>query len=412
MSNITRADFDKYEMGVYNPAPFIPVKGKGSRFWDDAGREYIDFAGGIAVNVMGHCHPEIVKALQEQSEKLWHISNYMCTEPAIKLAKYLVENTFADKVFFANSGGEANEAALKLARRYAFEHYGPEKDQIISFENSFHGRTLFDVTVGGQAKYREGFGPLPASIVHIPFNDIETFKKTISNKTCAVILEPVQGEGGIIPAKKEFLEEVRALCNENNALLIYDEVQSGFGRVGYMYAYQYYNVEPDILTSAKGLGAGIAIGAMMARDEVAKTFKPGVHGTTFGANPLATAVGCKSFELVHNEEFLADVRRKEMVFKVNYATLNNKYHCFKDIRGLGLLIGAELLPEYESKLKEITAECLNQGLFVLTAGHSVIRTVPALNITDEDIALGFERMDKVLAKFFAKELSQNKLNIL
>ncbi len=400
MSKITRADFDQYEMGVYNPAPFIPVKGLGSKFWDENGKEYIDFGGGIAVNVMGHCHPEIVKALEEQAHKLWHISNYMCTEPAIKLAKYLVDNTFADKVFFANSGGEANEAALKLARRYAFENFGENKDEIISFENGFHGRTLFDVTVGGQAKYREGFGPLPGKINHVPFNDIEAFKKVISDNTCAVMLEPIQGEGGILPADKEFLKEVRNLCDKYKALLIYDEVQTGFGRTGYFYAYEAYGIVPDILTSAKGLGAGIAIGAMLARDEVAKTFKPGLHGTTFGSNPLATAVGCKSFELVHNKEFLDAVKGKELLFKGLYAALNNKYHCFKEIRGMGLLIGADLLPEYEGKLKDITSECLNQGLFVLTAGHSVIRTVPALNIPEEDIREGFKRMDKALEKIF------------
>ena len=400
MSNITRADFDRYEMGVYNPAPFIPVKGLGSKFWDQDGREYIDFAAGIAVCAMGHCHPELVKTLEEQGRKLWQISNYMCTEPAIKLAKYLVESTFADKVFFANSGGEANEAALKLARRYAFEKYGAQKDVIISFENGFHGRTLFDVTVGGQAKYREGFGPLPGNIIHIPYNDLEALKAVINDNTCAVMLEPVQGEGGIIPAHKEFLTGVRALCDKFNAALIYDEVQTGFGRCGYLYAYEYYGVVPDILTSAKGLGAGITIGAMMTTDKFAEVFKPGVHGTTFGSNPLSTAVGCKSFELVNQPEFLAGVRAKGELFKAQYAKLNAKYNCFSDIRGLGLMLGAEL--KDETKLKEVWSACLRQGLFVLTAGHSVVRIVPALNIPDEDIMEGFKRMDKALAEVFGK----------
>lgn len=401
MSKVTRADFDKYLMGVYCPAPFVAVKGEGSRFWDDSGKEYVDFGGGIAVNVMGHCHPEIVAALESQAHKLWHISNYMCTEPAITLAKNLVESTFADKVFFANSGGEANEAALKLARRYAFEKFGPQKNQIISFYNSFHGRTLFDVTVGGQAKYCEGFGPLPGSIVHADFNDLEQLKSLISKEnTCAVIMEPIQGEGGILPATQEFIEGVRKLCDENDALLIFDEVQTGFGRTGYFYAYQYYNVEPDILTSAKGLGAGIAIGAMMARDKVASIFKPGLHGTTFGSNPLATAVGCKSFELVNQPDFLKDVRNKEVLFKKSYQELNDKYDCFKEIRGAGLMIGAQL--KDETLLKKITSECLNQGLFVLTAGHDVIRTVPALNIPESDIKEGFARLDKALAVVFNK----------
>ena len=401
MSKVTRADFDKYLMGVYCPAPFVAVKGSGSRFWDDAGKEYVDFGGGIAVNVVGHCHPEIVSALEEQAHKLWHISNYMCTEPAITLAKHLVESTFADKVFFANSGGEANEAALKLARRYAFEKFGKEKSQIISFYNSFHGRTLFDVTVGGQAKYCEGFGPLPGDIVHADFNDLEQLKSLISKeKTCAVIMEPIQGEGGILPATEEFIKGVRQLCDENDALLIFDEVQTGFGRTGCLYAYQHYQVEPDILTSAKGLGAGIAIGAMMAKDKVASIFKPGLHGTTFGSNPLATAVGCKSFELVNRPEFLKDVNVKADLFRKHYAELNAKYDCFKEVRGIGLMIGAEL--KDETLLKKITSECLNQGVFVLTAGHSVIRTVPALNITTDDINEGFARFDKALSVVFGK----------
>lgn len=401
MSKVTRADFDKYLMGVYCPAPFVAVKGSGSRFWDDAGKEYVDFGGGIAVNVVGHCHPEIVSALEEQAHKLWHISNYMCTEPAITLAKHLVESTFADKVFFANSGGEANEAALKLARRYAFEKFGKEKSQIISFYNSFHGRTLFDVTVGGQAKYCDGFGPLPGDIIHADFNDLEQLKSLISKeKTCAVIMEPIQGEGGILPATEEFIKGVRQLCDENDALLIFDEVQTGFGRTGCLYAYQHYQVEPDILTSAKGLGAGIAIGAMMAKDKVASIFKPGLHGTTFGSNPLATSVGCKSFELVNRPEFLKDVNVKADLFRKHYAELNAKYDCFKEVRGIGLMIGAEL--KDETLLKKITSECLNQGVFVLTAGHSVIRTVPALNITTDDINEGFARFDKALSVVFGK----------
>ena len=400
MSNITRADFNRYEMNVYNPAPFIPVRGQGSRFWDDADKEYIDFAAGIAVNVMGHCHPEIVRALEEQAHKLWHISNYMCTEPAIRLAKYLVENTFADKVFFANSGGEANEAALKLARRYAYDHYGPEKDQIISFENSFHGRTLFDVTVGGQEKYRTGFGPLPGEVIHVEFNNLEAIKAVISERTCAVMLEPIQGEGGIVPADRKFLQAVRKLCDENHALLIYDEVQTGFGRTGYMYAYEAYGVVPDILTSAKGLGAGIAIGAMMTTDSIADTFKPGVHGTTFGGNPLATAVGCRSFELVHNQDFLDGVKKKAELFRELYRELNEEFHCFKEVRGMGLLIGAELTPELSDRLKDIFKACLEEGLFVLTAGHNVIRTVPALNIPEEDIREGFKRYRNALKKLF------------
>ncbi len=395
MSEVTRADFDKYLMGVYCPAPFVAARGEGSRFWDDAGREYVDFGGGIAVNAFGHCNPEIVAALAEQAGRLWHISNYMCTEPAITLAKRLTESTFADKVFFANSGGEANEAALKLARRYAYEKSGPEKSQIISFLGSFHGRTLFDVTVGGQAKYREGFGPLPGGVAYARYNSLDDVRALISReKTCAVIMEPILGEGGIVPAEPEFIRGVRELCDENDALLVFDEVQTGFGRTGRFYAYQLYGVVPDIMTSAKGLGAGIAIGAVLAREEVARVFKPGMHGTTFGGNPLATAVGCRSFELVSRPGFLESVEAKGRLFRDHYAKLNAKYGCFKEIRGAGLMLGAEL--KDPDLLRKITAECLKQGLFVLTAGSGVVRTVPALNIGEDDIALGFERMDKAL----------------
>lgn len=400
MDHVTRADFDKYLIGIYHPADFLPVKAKGSKFWDTDGKEYIDFAGGIAVNVMGHCSDEMVSALTEQANKLWHISNYMTTQPTIKLAKNLVEATFADKVFFCNSGGEANESALKLARRYAYDNFGSEKNQIISFYNSFHGRTLFDVTVGGQAKYCEGFGPLPGMIEHIDFNDIEALRTLISKeKTCAVILEPIQGEGGVLPADKEFLKEVRALCTENDVVLIYDEVQTGFGRTGHLYAYQEYGIEPDILTSAKGLGAGIPIGAMLAREHIAKSFVPGTHGTTFGGNPLACAVACKSFECVNRPEFLADVKVKEKIFKDKLTALNAKYDCFVDIRGLGLLIGAQL--KDASKLMEFKAVCMQEGVFVLTAGNDVVRMVPALNISVEEIEEGFARVEKAAAKLFA-----------
>ncbi|MBQ5429116.1 MAG: acetylornithine/succinylornithine family transaminase, partial [Neisseriaceae bacterium] len=270
-------------------ADIIPEKAKGSRVWDKNGNEYIDLAGGIAVNALGHCHPELVAALKEQSEKLWHISNLYTTRPTQELAEKLVAHSFADKVFFANSGAEANEAALKLARKYAHDNFGEEKHEIVSCVNSFHGRTLFTVSVAGQPKYSKDFAPLPAGIIHTPFNDIDALKKVINNKTCAFIVEPIQGESGVLPADKAFLQAARDLCDQFQAALIFDEVQVGMGRTGKLFAYQNYGIAPDILSSAKALGCGFPIGAMLCSEKYAQAFTPGSHGTTFGGNPLACA---------------------------------------------------------------------------------------------------------------------------
>ncbi|MGD8709829.1 MAG: acetylornithine/succinyldiaminopimelate transaminase, partial [Ectothiorhodospiraceae bacterium] len=287
---VSRELFDRYLVPTYNPPEIIPERGEGSRVWDQQGREYVDLAGGIAVTCLGHAHPRLVAALEEQGRKLWHLSNVLTNEPALRLARRLCELTFAERVFFANSGAEANEAALKLARRYAHDRHGPEKHEIIAFNQAFHGRTLFTVSVGGQAKYREGFGPLPQGIRHVPFNDLDAVEEAISDRTCAVIMEPIQGEGGIVPAEAEFARGVRALCDRHNALLIYDEVQTGVGRTGDLYAYMGLGVTPDILSTAKALGGGFPIGAMLTREDIAATFQPGTHGTTYGGNPLACAV--------------------------------------------------------------------------------------------------------------------------
>ena len=254
--SFNRADFDQYMVPNYAPAAIVPVRGEGSRLWDQSGREYIDFGGGIAVNSLGHCHPALVKALTEQGQKLWHISNVFTNEPALALAKMLVEHTFAERVFFCNSGAEANEAALKLARRASIEQYGEKKNKILATYNSFHGRTLFTVSVGGQAKYSDGFGPKPGGIEHFDYNDLAGLEALIDADTACVIVEPVQGEGGVTPATKEFLQGARALCDKFNAVLIFDEVQSGNGRTGSLYAYMDFGVTPDILSTAKGLGGG------------------------------------------------------------------------------------------------------------------------------------------------------------
>ena len=305
---VTRETFDKVILPVYAPAQFVPVKGKGSRVWDQQGKEYIDFSGGIAVTALGHCHPALVEALKTQGETLWHLSNVFTNEPALRLASKLIDATFAERVFFANSGAEANEAAFKLARYYACHRHSPFKTKIIAFHNAFHGRTLFTVSVGGQPKYSDGFGPKPADIVHVPFNDLEAVKAVIDDHTCAIVVEPIQGEGGVMPATPEFMQGLRALCDKHQALLVLDEVQSGMGRSGKLFAYEHYGVTPDILTTAKALGGGFPVSAMLTTHEIASAMSPGVHGTTYGGNPLACAVAEAALDVINTPEVLQGVR--------------------------------------------------------------------------------------------------------
>lgn len=394
---VTRALFDDVMVPNYAPAAIIPVKGEGSRVWDQDNKEYIDFAGGIAVNCLGHCHPALVGALKEQGEKIWHLSNVMTNEPALRLAKKLVDSTFAEKVYFANSGAEANEAALKLARRWALDVHGEGKTQIISFKKGFHGRTFFTVTVGGQPAYSDGFGPKPGDIVHAEYNNLDSLKELISDKTCAVMLEPIQGEGGIVPPTKEFIEGVRQLCDDNNALLIFDEVQSGVGRTGELFAYMGLGVNPDILASAKALGGGFPIGAMLTTTELAKHLKIGTHGSTYGGNPLACAVAEAAFDTVNTKEVLDGVKEREAIFKKKLAEINDKYDVFKDIRGQGLLVGAELNDKYTGRAKDFLNAALAQGVMSLVAGANVIRFTPSLVIPMADIEEGMARFEQGVA---------------
>ncbi|WP_028672156.1 aspartate aminotransferase family protein [Saccharospirillum impatiens] len=398
MSEITRAQFDDVMVPNYAPGKIIPVKGKGSRVWDQEGREFIDFAGGIAVNALGHAHPALVEALTTQGQNLWHLANVMTNEPAIALAKRLTELTFADKVFFCNSGAEANEAALKLGRRHAFLNYGPEKNEIISTLGSFHGRTLFTVSVGGQPKYKEGFEPTPGGISHVPYNDLEAMAAQISDKTAAVIVEPIQGEGGVTPGKKEYLEGVRALCDKHNALLIFDEVQSGVGRTGEFYAYQKYGVVPDILSTAKALGGGFPIGAMLTTDKCAESLGIGTHGSTYGGNPLACAVSLAVVNEITKPGVLDGVETKAQRIRDGLTKINDQYGIFKEVRGLGLLIGAELTEDWAGRAKDFLGAALDEGLMMLIAGPNVIRFAPSLIIPDEDIDEGLARFEKAVAK--------------
>jgi len=400
---VNRALFDDVMVPNYNPQQMVPVRGRGSRVWDQEDNEYIDFAGGIAVNALGHVHPELVATLKEQADKLWHLSNTFTNEPALRLANLLKETTFADKIFFCNSGAEANEAAFKLARKYAYDNFGPEKHEIIAFYQGFHGRTLFTVSVGGQAKYREGFEPAPGGITHVPFNDLEALKAAISDKTCAVVMEPIQGEGGVIPADPEFAKGVRELCDQHNALLVFDEIQTGVGRTGHLYAYMGLGVTPDILTSAKALGGGFPIGAMLTTDRVAPSFGFGTHGSTYGGNPLACAVAEKAVELINTPEVLGQVAGKRAVFVEELDKINAKHNIFTEVRGDGLLIGAELTEQWHGQGAKFLAAAREEGLMILVAGPNVLRMAPSLIIPDEDIRDGMALLDKAISKVLSAD---------
>jgi acetylornithine/N-succinyldiaminopimelate aminotransferase len=395
---VTRDLFNDVMVPNYNPAAIIPVRGLGSRVWDQDSSEYIDFAGGIAVNVLGHCHPKLVATLKEQGEKLWHLSNVMTNEPALRLAKKLSDATFADKIYFANSGAEANEAALKLARRFALDKHGEDKNQIISFKQGFHGRTFFTVTVGGQAAYSDGFGPKPGAISHVDYNDLASLAAIMSDKTCAVMMEPLQGEGGIISPTQEFVQGVRDLCDQHDALLIFDEVQSGVGRTGDLFAYMGLGVVPDILTSAKALGGGFPIGAMLTTSDIATHLKVGTHGSTYGGNPLGCAVAETVLDIVNTPEVLNGVKHKEQLFRAGLAAINAKFNCFSEVRGKGLLLGCALNEKFAGRSREFLVASAEEKLMCLIAGANVVRFAPSLVIPDEDIKEGLARFESAVAK--------------
>ena len=389
--SITRENFDELMMPVYAPAAFIPVRGEGSRLWDQQGKEYIDFAGGIAVNALGHAHPALREALNDQASKFWHTGNGYTNEPVLRLAKKLIDATFAERIFFCNSGAEANEAALKLARKYAHDRFGSQKSGIVAFKNAFHGRTLFTVSAGGQPAYSQDFAPLPPDIRHAAYNDLDSASQLIDDNTCAVIVEPVQGEGGVVPATNAFLQGLRELCDRHNALLIFDEVQTGVGRTGELYAYMHYGVTPDLLTTAKALGGGFPIGALLATERCASVMTVGTHGTTYGGNPLATAVAGKLLEIVNTPEVLNGVKQRHDWFVERINAINERFGLFSEIRGLGLLIGCVLNAEFAGKAKLISQEAAVAGVMVLIAGANVVRFAPALNVSEEEIATGLDR---------------------
>jgi len=384
---VTRQTFDEVLVPTYAPAAMVPVRGSGLDLWDQSGKHYLDFTSGIAVAALGHCHPVLVEALTRQANTLWHLGNGYTNEPVLRLALALTEATFADRAFFCNSGAEANEAALKLARKHAHAKFGPHKSRIISCYQSFHGRTLFTVSVGGQSKYTEGFEPLPPSIDHITYNDIASARAAIGDDVCAVIVEPLQGEGGVVPGDKAFLQELRDLCTKTGALLIFDEVQSGMGRTGALFHYMNYGITPDILTSAKALGNGYPVAAMLTTNELAATLGVGSHGTTYGGNPLAATVALTVLDTINQPAFLARVKEAGAKLRAAMEKLVADYpQVFQQVRGAGLLLGLVVTDGWKGRSKDIQKAVEANGMMVLIAGMDVVRLAPALIVSDAQIA--------------------------
>jgi acetylornithine aminotransferase len=371
----------KYLMQTYMRQPISIVRGRGAKVYDMEGREYLDFVGGIAVNLLGHGHPDLVQAIQQQAAQLIHVSNLYYTEPQVTLAKILVEHSFADRVFFCNSGAEANEAAIKLARRYAHMKYGESRFEIITMKNSFHGRTLAMITATGQDKVQKGFEPLMPGFSYAPFNDMAAIEAMAGERTAGIMLEPVQGEGGVHVAGREYLTRLRKFCTTHDILLIFDEVQTGMGRTGTLFAYEQLGVAPDIMTLAKGLGGGVPIGACLAKESVAAAFSPGAHASTFGGNPLACAAAVAVCRALLEGQVLDRVKPMGDYLANALTECKARHHVVRDIRGIGLLQGMEL----DIDAKTVVAEALSRGVLINATGERVLRFVPPLTITTQEI---------------------------
>jgi acetylornithine/N-succinyldiaminopimelate aminotransferase len=399
---VTRQTFDEVLVPTYAPAAMVPVRAAGLDVWDQEGKHYLDFTSGIAVTSLGHCNPVLVEALTKQMNTVWHLGNGYTNEPVLRLGMALTDATFADRAFFCNSGAEANEAALKLARKYAHTKFGPHKSRIVSCLSSFHGRTLFTVSVGGQSKYTEGYEPLPPDILHIPYNDIEAARAAVTEEVAAVIVEPIQGEGGVIPGNPEYLKALREFCDKTGALLIFDEVQSGVGRTGALFAYMDTGVTPDILTSAKALGNGYPIAAMITTEEIAQSFNVGAHGTTYGGNPLAATAGLAVIETINQPDFLARVKQASARIFANLEKLAADFpQVFGKPRGQGLLIGLPVAEGYKGRAKDFTNVCQKNGLMLLIAGPDVVRLAPALVVSDAQILEADRIMRASVEEFLA-----------
>lgn len=385
---------DKYVANTYTRYPIALVRGKGARVWDADGKEYLDFLAGIAVNGLGHCHPAVVRAIEQQAKKLLHVSNLYHIQPQAELARELCHHSFADRVFFCNSGAEANEAALKLARRYGGEHLGG-KYEILTAHNSFHGRTLATLTATGQEKVRAGYDPLPTGFRQIPFNDLGAAEAAIDEtKTAGILVEPIQGEGGINVADESYLRGLRELCDQRGLLLIFDEVQTGMGRTGKLFGYEHFGVQPDIMTLAKALGGGLPLGAMLAREEVAKSFGPGSHASTFGGNPLVCSAGLAVMKTLLQGGALRNCVKMGKLFAQGLERLKERFSFARAIRGMGLILGLEL----EMEGAKIVEACMAEGLLLNCTAYKVLRFVPPLTITAKEIERGLAILENVLAR--------------
>lgn len=377
-------------MNTYGRFDVVFERGEGTKIFDREGNEYIDFVSGVAVNCLGHSNEKIVNTIKEQSEKLIHISNYYWNENAMKLSEKLCDNSDHQKVFFCNSGTEAIETSLKLSRKYG-SLQNKDKNHIIFMNNSFHGRTMGALSVTGQPKYQEAFRPLIGNVEGVDFNNIEQLKNAVNEKTCAIILEPIQGEGGILCADLEFLKVARELCDQYNALLIFDEVQCGIGRSGKLFTYQKYGVVPDVVCLAKALGGGFPIGAILAKEKAAQAFVPGDHGNTYGGNPLGTAIGYAILEELIDGKIIDSVEVKGEYIRAKLKTLKEKYKFIDEIRGMGLLVGIKL--NIDNKL--VSNKCFEKKLLAITAGDNVLRLLPPLNVKKEDIDLAIDVIEEV-----------------
>jgi acetylornithine aminotransferase len=382
---------------TYGRYPLVPVRGAGCKLWDADGKEYLDLLAGVAVNNLGHCHPRIVAAIKAQAETLIHCSNYYNIPQQIRLAELLCENSFAERVFFCNSGAEANEAAVKLARKYSLETHGPGRSEVLTALASFHGRTFCGISATGQEKVKQGFEPLLPGFQHLPFGDIDALRNAVSSRTCAILLEPIQGEGGVNIPPVGYFEQVRQLCDEKGLLLILDEVQTGCGRTGTLFAYEQEGIKPDIMTLAKGLAGGVPIGAMLAGEALAEHLGPGSHGSTFGGNPLATAAGVASLETLLEDGLLANCRAMGDYLRSELVKLQQKYPVICAVRGRGLLIGMELTIEAGEMIKT----ALTRGLLINCTVGKVLRFVPPLIITPAEIDQAIRLLDEIFSESVA-----------
>jgi acetylornithine/N-succinyldiaminopimelate aminotransferase len=390
----------KYLINNYGERQIALVRGEGVYVWDADGKKYLDFVAGISTNNLGHSHPKIVEAIIEQAKKLIHVSNLYNIEPQVRLAQRIVELSFADKCFFCNSGAEANEAAIKVSRKYSKEKFGEEKFEIITMKKSFHGRTITTLTATGQEKYQKGFEPLSPGFKYVPFNDIKAIEDAVTKNTCAIMVEPIQVEGGINIPSEDYLPNLRKFCDNNSILLIYDEVQTAMGRTGKLFGYETFGVEPDIITLAKALGAGVPIGCMATRAHIAESLTPGSHASTFGGNPLVCSAALASINTIVDENLPKNAEKMGKYLTQKLLSIKEKFPIIKEVRGRGLIIGAEL----DMEGKELVNQALKHGLILNCIGTNVIRFVPPLIINEEQIDEGIGIFEKALSEVTKREL--------